>query len=211
MLDGTINVFVLPKRLSMKNLKLSILMIACACSIVFLSCRKETSVSTKQTSSLRGASQNSLAFTTQLRTTVFHFDTTINYPDIFGNAGFWNPCTNDSMYVVAGSLLIHIDYSIKGERLNGIYHQGSQGVTLVGSSGLKYQMVFVQNASTSSQGFNGDLFAKLTVTNVGEWKFVSQRGSSFNFFAKSTFHITINANGVLTVVHTSSIPTLTCT
>jgi len=192
----------------MKNLKLSALMIVCALTLVFSACQKETSVSTQQTSSRPTTSVNSASSPTPA--TVIHFDFTINYPDIFGNVGFWNPCTNDSMYAVAGSLLFHFNYSIRGDRVNVTFHFSSQGVTLVGSSGIKYQMINYSNSSNTSQGEDGILPDKFTVTDNGQWKFVSPGGNTFFLITPGVFHVTINANGVLTVDHTTNRPVITC-
>jgi len=107
---------------------------------------------------------------------------------------FVNPCNGENV-LFTGDL--HMLFAVTLDQNGGFHfnlHDNGQGISGTGAgTGLKYQIPMADHTGLFE---GGPLPAVVTITETFEM--ISQ-GSTQNFYLKSLFHITINANGILTV------------
>jgi hypothetical protein len=110
------------------------------------------------------------------------------------------PCANGGageVIDVSGPLHTLTTFTINGNNVSGKFHFQPQGISGTGqTTGLKYQATGV-----TQQSFKGSLQnGQFTATFVYNFRMIGQ-GPGNNFLVHENFHITVNANGTLTVLH----------
>ena len=98
---------------------------------------------------------------------------------------------------LAGPLHTLITFTINGNNFSGVFHFQPQGISGTGeTTGDKYQATGVTQESfkTSLQNVQANL------TFVNNFRIIGQ-GPGNNFLVHETLHITVNADGTLTVFH----------
>ena len=117
------------------------------------------------------------------------------------------PCANGG----AGELVVFeatehvvVTSTVNGNNVSGKFHGSDTGSGTGLTTGDKYQMSGVTNIPFKDSLQNGQFMQ----TFVSRTKFTGQ-GPSNNLVFRSTFHVTINANGEVTVVRSES--TVECT
>jgi hypothetical protein len=112
------------------------------------------------------------------------------------------PCANGGAgEVVDGTVDLHrlVTATVNGNNIAGKFHSQPQGGDLVGlTTGDKYQPTGVTQGHFKGSLQNG----QYTETFVNNFRIIGQ-GPGNNALVHETFHITINANGVVTVLHDS--------
>ena len=112
------------------------------------------------------------------------------------------PCANGGAgEVVAGDVTIHslITMTINGNRVSGKYHFQPQGGTLTGqTTGAAYQGTGVTQGTFSGSFING----QYQQTDVNNFRIIGQ-GPGNNFLQHDLAHITITANGDVSVTFTN--------
>jgi hypothetical protein len=110
------------------------------------------------------------------------------------------PCANGGAgESVDGTIDLHtlITSTVNGNNVSGKFHFEPQGGDLVGSvTGDKYQPTGVTQDHFKGSLQNG----QFTETFVNNFRIIGQ-GPGNNFLVHEVFHITINANGDVTVNH----------
>ena len=110
------------------------------------------------------------------------------------------PCANGGAgESVDGTINLHvlISFNINGNNVSGKTHFQPQGGDLVGSvTGDKYQPTGVTQDHFKGSLQNG----QFNETFVNNFRIIGQ-GTGNNFLVHEVFHITINANGDVTVIH----------
>jgi hypothetical protein len=110
------------------------------------------------------------------------------------------PCANAGAgESVDGTIDLHtlITSTVNGNNVSGKFHFEPQGGDLVGSvTGDKYQPTGVTQDHFKGSLQNG----QFTETFVNNFRIIGQ-GPGNNFLVHEVFHITINANGDVTVNH----------
>jgi hypothetical protein len=110
------------------------------------------------------------------------------------------PCANDGAgEVVAGTIELHtlITLSINGNSFSTKYHFQPGGGDLVGTvTGDAYRPTGVTQGTATGSLQNG----RGEVTDVNNFRIIGQ-GPGNNLLIHSTFHLTVNANGDVTVAH----------
>ncbi len=110
------------------------------------------------------------------------------------------PCANDGAgESVDGTIELHtlITSTVNGNNVSGKFHFQPQGGDLVGSvSGDNYRPTGVTQDHFKGSLQNG----QFTETFVNNFRIIGQ-GPGNNFLVHEVFHITINANGDVTVIH----------
>ena len=110
------------------------------------------------------------------------------------------PCANGGAgESVDGTIDLHtlITFTINGNNVSGKGHFQPQGGDLVGSvTGDKYQPTGVTQDHFKGSLQNG----QFNETFVNNFRIIGH-GSGNNFLVHEVFHITINADGDLTVIH----------
>jgi len=98
---------------------------------------------------------------------------------------------------LAGPLHTLITFTINGNNVSGFFHFQPQGISGTGeTTGDKYQATGVTQESFKTSLQNG----QANLTFVNNFRIIGQ-GPGNNFLMHETLHITINANGTLTVFH----------
>ena len=98
---------------------------------------------------------------------------------------------------LAGPLHTLITFTINGNNVSGGFHFQPQGITGTGeTSGDKYQATGETQETFTSSLQNGHS----TLTFVNNFKIIGQ-GSGNNFLVHENLHMTINADGTITVFH----------
>ena len=98
---------------------------------------------------------------------------------------------------VSGPLHTLITFTINGNEAGGYLHFQPQGISGTGeTTGDKYQATGVTRTSFSMSVQNG----QANTTFVNNFRIIGQ-GPGNNFLVHETAHITINANGTVTVNH----------
>jgi hypothetical protein len=110
------------------------------------------------------------------------------------------PCANDGageVVELAGPLHILISTTISGSGISGVAHFQPQGISGTGLvTGDSYR-----GTGVTMDQFRGSLVnGVFTATLVNNFRIVGQ-GPGNNFLVHEIFHLTINANGELTVLH----------
>jgi hypothetical protein len=110
------------------------------------------------------------------------------------------PCANGGAgESVDGTIELHtlVTSTVNGNNVSGKVHFQPQGGDLVGSvTGDKYQPTGV-----TQEHFKGSLQnGQFNDTYVNNFRIIGQRPGN-NFLVHEVFHITINANGDVTVIH----------
>ena len=110
------------------------------------------------------------------------------------------PCANGGAGESAdGTIDLHtlVTATVNGNNVSGKFHFQPQGGDLVGSvTGDKYRPTGVTQDHFKGSLQNG----QFTETFVNNFRIIGQ-GSGNNFLVHEVFHITINANGDVTVIH----------
>jgi hypothetical protein len=98
---------------------------------------------------------------------------------------------------LSGPLHTLITFTINGNNVSGKTHFQPQGISGTGeTTGDKYQATGVTQESFTGSFQNG----QFSDTFVNNFRIIGQ-GPGNNFLVHETFHITVNANGTLTVFH----------
>jgi hypothetical protein len=98
---------------------------------------------------------------------------------------------------LSGPLHALITLTINGNEASGLMHFQPQGISGIGeTTGDKYQATGVTKTSFSVSFQNG----QANTTFVNNFRIIGQ-GPGNNFLVHETAHITINANGAVTVNH----------
>lgn len=98
---------------------------------------------------------------------------------------------------LAGPLHTLISLTINGNDVSGIFHFQPQGISGVGeTTGQKYRATGVTEESFKTALQNG----QANLTFVNNFRIIGQ-GPGNNFLVHETLHMTINADGSLTVTH----------
>lgn len=110
------------------------------------------------------------------------------------------PCANNGVgEVISGTIELHvlITSRLNGNNVSGFYHYQPAGGNLVGSvTGDTYQATGVTQSS-----FHGSLQNGLyTTTFINNFRLIGQ-GPGNNYLVHETAHLTLNANGDVTVNH----------
>jgi hypothetical protein len=98
---------------------------------------------------------------------------------------------------LAGPLHTLITFTINGNNFSGVFHFQPQGISGTGeTTGDKYQATGVTQESFKTSLQNG----QANLTFVNNFRIIGQ-GPGNNFLVHETLHITVNADGTLTVFH----------
>jgi hypothetical protein len=98
---------------------------------------------------------------------------------------------------LAGPLHTLISFTINGNNVSGKFHFQPQGISGTGeTTGDKYQATGVTQETFKNSLQNG----QANFTFVNNFRIIGA-GQGNNFLVHETMHITINANGTLTVFH----------
>jgi hypothetical protein len=98
---------------------------------------------------------------------------------------------------LAGPLHTLISVTINGNNVSGIFHFQPQGIAGVGeTTGQKYHATGITEESFKTAFKNG----QANLTFVNNFRIIGQ-GAGNNFLVHETLHMTINADGSLTVTH----------
>jgi hypothetical protein len=98
---------------------------------------------------------------------------------------------------LSGPLHMLISFTINGNNVSGYFHFQPQGISGTGeTTGDKYQATGVTQESFKNSLQNG----QANLTFVNNFRIIGQ-GPGNNFLVHETLHLTINANGTLTVSH----------
>jgi len=95
--------------------------------------------------------------------------------------------------------LLHplISFTLNGSNVSGYFHFQPQGISGTGeTTGIKYQATGVTEESFKNSLQNG----QANLTFVNNFRIIGQ-GPGNNFLVHETLHITVNADGTLTVFH----------
>jgi hypothetical protein len=123
------------------------------------------------------------------RNDITEIDLTVFVPCAAGGAG--------EIVNLTGPLHTVVTFTINGNNVSGYVHYQPQGIVGTGeTTGAKYQATGITQESFKGSIQNG----QFNDTFVNNFKIIGQ-GPSNNFLVHETFHITINANGTLTVFH----------
>jgi hypothetical protein len=124
---------------------------------------------------------------------------TINDTRTFEFAEFV-PCANAGAgEVISGELRLHtlITSTFNGNKISGKYHFQPQGSSLVGAiTGDAYQPRGVTQGTFNGSSQNG----LYTLTDINNFRLIGP-GPGNNLLIHENFHITISANGDMTVTH----------
>ena len=100
---------------------------------------------------------------------------------------------------LSGPLHVLISFTINGNNVSGYFHFQPQGISGTGeTTGAKYQATGVTLESFKNSLQNG----QANFTFVNNFRIIGQ-GPGNNFLVHETLHLTINADGTLTVSHDS--------
>ena len=98
---------------------------------------------------------------------------------------------------LAGPLHTLISFTINGNNVSGYSHFQPQGITGTGeTSGNKYQATGVTQQSFTQSLRNG----QFSLTYVNNFRMIGQ-GPGNNYLVHETLHMTMNADGTMTVFH----------
>ena len=96
---------------------------------------------------------------------------------------------------LSGPLHTLISFTVNANNASGYFHFQPQGITGTGeTTGLKYQATGITQQSFSGSLQNG----QANLTFVNNFRIIGQ-GPGNNFLVHETMHVTINADGTLTV------------
>jgi hypothetical protein len=96
---------------------------------------------------------------------------------------------------LSGPLHTLISYTVNGNNFSGYYHFQPQGISGTGeTTGATYQATGVTQQSFKASLQNG----QLNLTYVNNFRIIGQ-GPGNNYLVHETLHLTVNANGALTV------------
>ena len=96
-----------------------------------------------------------------------------------------------------GPLHTLVSFTINGNNVSGHFHFQPQGISGTGeTTGAKYQATGITQQSFKTSLQNG----QANLTYVNNFRIIGQ-GPGNNFLVHETLHITINADGTLTVFH----------
>jgi len=98
---------------------------------------------------------------------------------------------------LSGPLHTLISFTLNGSNVSGYFHFQPQGISGTGeTTGIKYQATGVTEESFKNSLQNG----QANLTFVNNFRIIGQ-GPGNNFLVHETLHITVNADGTLTVFH----------
>jgi hypothetical protein len=104
------------------------------------------------------------------------------------------PCAND-VVELTGQLHFLFHITINGNNIIVKTHAQPQGISGIGTSGQKYQGTGVTQDISKGSLVNG----QFTFTAVNNFRIIGQ-GPGNNYLVHDLLHVTINANGEVTVV-----------
>jgi hypothetical protein len=98
---------------------------------------------------------------------------------------------------LSGPLHTLVSSTVNGNNVSGYFHFQPQGVSGTGeTTGAKYQATGVTEQSFKSSLQNG----QANLTFVNNFRMIGQ-GAGNNYLVHETLHITVNADGTMTVSH----------
>ena len=98
---------------------------------------------------------------------------------------------------LSGSLHSLISFTINGKNVSGKFHFQPQGISGTGeTTGVKYQATGVTQETFKTSLQNG----QANLTFVNNFRIIGQ-GSGNNLLVHENMHITVNADGTVTVFH----------
>ena len=98
---------------------------------------------------------------------------------------------------LSGPLHTLISFTINGNNVSGYFHFQPQGISGTGeSTGNKYQATGVTSETFKTSLQNG----QANLTYVNNFRIIGQ-GPGNNYLIHETMHVTINADGTVTVFH----------
>lgn len=98
---------------------------------------------------------------------------------------------------LSGPLHTLISFTINGNNVSGYFHFQPQGISGIGeSTGAKYHATGVTSESFKNSLQNG----QANSTFVNNFRIIGQ-GPGNNYLVHETMHVTINADGTVTVFH----------
>lgn len=110
------------------------------------------------------------------------------------------PCADNGageLVDLEGTLHVVLTFTINGKNVSGKSHFQPQGVSGTGqTTGDKYQATGVTQSTFKNSLQNG----QSQTTFINNFRIIGQ-GPGNNFLVHETMHITINANGEVTVTH----------
>jgi len=162
------------------------LVIAVIFILNFISCTKEVVNSSSQ-QQLKATAVQSNAASTFLSNDKIPIVTLVFIPCANGGAG---------EYVqLSGCIHVVTSMTINGNNLRGKVHYQPQGIKGVGEvTGDKYR-----GTGVTQDEFKGSFVKGYEITSVNNFRIIGQ-GKGNNFLVHTVFHITVNANGQITVV-----------
>lgn len=157
--------------------------------ILFCACKKESLTFGAQKES-QNTTQNAAAYVYQ------------SIEKVNDESYNWNPCGEEYVHFT-GEALITTHYVINGNKINGEYHYNPQGEKGEGlNSGTVYQGVGSINETFSGSFTNGMYVytykSRLALVTPGQ-------ANNFVYSYGFDLHITINANGTITVEKSNGI------
>jgi hypothetical protein len=98
---------------------------------------------------------------------------------------------------LSGPLHTLVSFTVNANNVSGYFHFQPQGISGTGeTTGAKYQATGVTQESFKTSLQNG----QANLTSVNNFRIIGQ-GPGNNFLVHETLHISINADGTLTVFH----------
>ena len=98
---------------------------------------------------------------------------------------------------LSGPLHTLVTFTVNGNNVSGYFHFQPQGISGIGeTTGEKYQATGVTAESLASSLQS----AQANFTSINNFRIIGQ-GTGNNFLVHETLHLTINANGTVTVLH----------
>jgi len=98
---------------------------------------------------------------------------------------------------LSGPLLTLISFTINGNNVSGYFHFQPQGVSGTGeTTGANYQATGVTQETFKNSLQNG----QANLTFVNNFRIIGQ-GPGNNFLVHETMHVSVNADGTVTVFH----------
>jgi len=117
------------------------------------------------------------------------------------NLTFFVPCAAGGageLVDLSGPLHTLITFTINGNNVSGMAHFQPQGIVVIGeTTGDKYQATGVTKDTSFKQSFQN---GQASQTFVNNFRIIGS-GPGNNFLLHEETHITINANGTVTVFH----------
>ena len=165
-----------------------------ACTIVLFTfsilagCKKESTQANVSTLN-KSTSNESTSNVESLKAQVFD-----DHIDVCGPFEDTNPC-NGGTITTTGCYGINLHSVVNGNTATLSFHASSANVSAVDDQGNTYNAILNENQTFTGSFNNGQLI----VNDVVHVLFIS-KGLAPNYTQRFSFHITLNANGTITVV-----------